>query len=142
MLDPLGLRRLPEPARDRAIWLTYRTSMLASACSMTRSFDASAAQIEQAAPLPRALPLIVLSHDDPTGIVPDVDAAELAAIEPRWQEGQRRFANQLSGAQVSVVKSTHLIASERPEAVVAAVRKLLAAQPAAPAAVAPFRVGQ
>jgi pimeloyl-ACP methyl ester carboxylesterase len=135
LLDPLGLRRLPAAERERVIWLTYSTESLATACALTRHFDASADQIEQSPTLPAGFPVVVLTHDDPTDLVPGLDAAELPAVEARWQAAQREFARQVRAPAVITAHSGHLIASERPDAVVAAVRSLRAAQPLAPPAV-------
>jgi hypothetical protein len=57
-----------------------------------------------------------------------VETAELAAIESRWQAAQGEFAQQVHAPSVAVIHSGHLIASQRPEAVVAAVRAVRAAQ--------------
>jgi len=138
LVDPLGLRRLPESERERVTWLIYSTIMLTTTCALTRNFAVSAAQIEQAGSLPVGLPVVVLSHDDPSDLVPGMDAAELLAVEARWQAAQREFARQVHAPPVSVIHSGHLIASQRPEAVVAAVRGLRAVQPlVAPAGVEP-----
>jgi pimeloyl-ACP methyl ester carboxylesterase len=136
LLDPLGLRRLPEPERERTLWLTYSTRTLATACALTRAFDASATQIEQSPPLAASVSVVVLTHDDPSDLVPGASASELAAFEPRWQAAQAAFARQVHAPPVSEVHSRHLIASERPDAVVAAVRGLRVAQSGATSAAA------
>jgi pimeloyl-ACP methyl ester carboxylesterase len=134
LIDPLRLNRLPEGERERVVWLTYSARTLTTACALTRNFDVSAAQIGQSPPLSAVVPVVVLTHDDPSDLVPGLDAAELPAVEARWQAAQREFAQQVHAPPVSMVRSGHLIATERPEAVVAAVRSLRTAQPLAPPA--------
>ena len=125
MFDPLGLRRLPPAERDRAIAITYRTGTLATACSLTRAFAQSAKQIAAAPPLPADHWVIVLIHNDPAGIIPGVDAAELADFEQDWQLAQSEFAHQIPNGDAFIVHSRHLIASERPEVVIGMIRRRL-----------------
>jgi pimeloyl-ACP methyl ester carboxylesterase len=129
LFDPLKLSRLPEPERERAIWLIYSTEALSTTCALTRNFEASAEQIEQQSPLPASVPVVVLTHDDPSDLVPGLSGSELAGVETRWQAAQAKFAQQVHAPPVSRVHSGHLIASDRPDAVVAAVRGLLLVQP-------------
>ncbi|HEV8442772.1 MAG TPA: alpha/beta hydrolase [Steroidobacteraceae bacterium] len=56
---------------------------------------------------------------------PGLSGSELAGVETRWQAAQAQFAQQVHAPPVSRVHSGHLIASDRPDAVVAAVRGLL-----------------
>lgn len=130
LLDPLQLNRLPERERDRVIWLIYSTRTLSTACDLTRNLDASAAQIEAVPPLPASVPVVVLTHDDPSDLVPGLSGSELAAVEIHWQAAQAGYAQRVRAPPVIRVHSRHLIASDRPDAVVAAVRGLVPAQPA------------
>jgi pimeloyl-ACP methyl ester carboxylesterase len=121
IFDPLGLRRLPPAERDRAIALTYKTSTLTTACSLTRSFEASADQLLEAPPIQNKLPIIVLMHDDPTGILPGLDPARSAELELLWRTGQHSLA---APGNAYVVHSRHLIASDNPAVVIQAARRL------------------
>jgi len=125
LLDPLGLRDLPPGERARAIAMTYRTSTLQTACSIMKSIEDSYWQIAKTQPFPQPLPLVVLTHDDPAGIVPGLDdGKELAEFEMFWQMLQQGVAHQKGYGEYRRVHSRHLIATENPDAVIEVVRRL------------------
>jgi pimeloyl-ACP methyl ester carboxylesterase len=124
-IDPFGLRRLPGTEGDLPAALTYRTSTWRAVCSMVRSFQSSAETIRNAAPLPAGLKVRLLVHGEPRDVDPTASPAELASLEPRWQEAQRRFAGHFANTQVQIVAGAgHLIATERPDLVAQAVDEI------------------
>jgi pimeloyl-ACP methyl ester carboxylesterase len=124
LIDPLHLQTAEEAFAARAA-LTYRRRTLDAACSMTQSFDASAEQIRHAPNLQSSIPVIVLVHGEPRDIDPTASAATLAGLEPKWRAAQAQFSRRFSRSKLLVVEhSGHLIVSERPDAVVNAVREV------------------
>lgn len=122
LINPLQLKSGDEEAA-RTVALTYRRSTLDAACALTQSFDASAAQIRRAPAMPASIPAIVLIHGEPRDIDPTASAAALALLEPKWRAAQAQFSRQFTRSKwVVVANSGHLIVSERPDAVVNAVR--------------------
>jgi pimeloyl-ACP methyl ester carboxylesterase len=123
LVDPFGLAR----ADPLAFELTYRASTWRAICASVRALPESAAQLRAAPPLRHDLPLTVIVHGDPRGFIPAASAEEERAADPRWISGQRAFAARSSRGRVVVATgSGHLIASERPEVVVDAVKAMLA----------------
>jgi hypothetical protein len=71
------------------------------------------------------IPIIVLVHGEPRDLDPTASAATLAALEPKWRAAQEQFSRRFSRSKLLVVEhSGHLIVSERPDAVVNAVREV------------------
>jgi pimeloyl-ACP methyl ester carboxylesterase len=125
LIDPLHLQSAVDEEAARAAALTYRRRTLAAVCSMTQSFDASAEQLRQAPDLQSAIPVIILVHGEPRDIDPAASAAALADLEPKWRAAQTQFAKRFTRSKLMVVEhSGHLIVSERPDAVVNAVREV------------------
>jgi pimeloyl-ACP methyl ester carboxylesterase len=125
ILDPLHLRSAADPYASRAVALTYRRRTLDAACSLTKSFAASAAQIRQEPRLESSIPVIVLIHAEPRDLDPIASAAALAELEPKWRAAQAQFSRHFSRSKLLIVgHSGHLIVSEHPEAVVSAVREV------------------
>jgi pimeloyl-ACP methyl ester carboxylesterase len=122
----LGALRLFNPlhldAEDRA--LTYRSEAIDSAADLLDHVADDARQLA-AAPLPRDLPLIVVTHGKPgdwAGPVALNDAAENA-----WQAAQVRLAAKSSKGRVVVAaESGHQIAREQPRIIVDATFELVA----------------
>jgi pimeloyl-ACP methyl ester carboxylesterase len=72
------------------------------------------------------LPLRVLGHEQPRGLLPPGGEAEAARLEPLWQEAQANLARLSENGSYRVVPgSGHLIVQDRPDAVVAAVLEML-----------------
>jgi pimeloyl-ACP methyl ester carboxylesterase len=125
LINPLHLQSADEAFAARAAALTYRRRTLDAVCSMTRSFDASAEQIRRAPTMQSTIPVIVLVHGEPRDIDPTASAAILTCLEPKWRAAQQQFSRRFSRSKLLVVEhSGHLIVSERPDAVVNAVREV------------------
>jgi pimeloyl-ACP methyl ester carboxylesterase len=125
IINPLHLQTGDEALAARAAALTYRRRTLDAVCSMTQSFDASAEQIRRAPNMQSSIPVIVLIHGEPRDIDPTAGAATLAGLEPKWRAAQEQFSRRFSRSKLLVVEhSGHLIVSERPDAVVSAVREV------------------
>jgi pimeloyl-ACP methyl ester carboxylesterase len=126
MLDALDIANQGGGAAELSAALTYRTQSLKAACSMTRAFAASAEEIRAAPGAPSKIPVAVLVHGIPRGIDPTATRSELDQFEPKWIAAQHALAAQFSGAKFEVIAgSGHLIAMERPDAVVRAIRDML-----------------
>ena len=126
LLDPFGLRKGTGEAAARSLALTYKTTAWDAVCGMTRSFRSEANRPEGERRLPRDLPLRVLSHGEPRGLLLPGQEAEAQRLEPLWQELEQALAQKSAkGSYRSVPGSGHLIASEQPLAVVNAVFELL-----------------
>lgn len=89
----------------------------------------SAAEIKAAGPLP-AVPFVVLAADD-HGLAA-VDATARARFEARWKARQQELAASVAGGRLEVVSSGHNIQTLHPEAVIAAIREVLASLPTPP----------
>jgi pimeloyl-ACP methyl ester carboxylesterase len=129
-LNPLGL-----PEGDAC--LTYRPEVMAATSQLLSSLPGSARLMSDVPPMRETMPLIVLRHDRVGDLVASAATVEeQAAIEPTWIALQTDLASQSMVGQVRVVEgSGHLIAHERPDAVIRAVQDVLdmAAQPSASA---------
>ena len=83
----------------------------------------SAEQIRRAPPIQSTIPAIVLVHGQPRDIDPSASAATLAELEPKWRAAQAQFSGRFTRSKLVVVENSgHLIVTERPDAVVKAVR--------------------
>ena len=72
------------------------------------------------------VPLIVLTHARPAGILPPGYDDVAAAFEPDWRDLQQRLARRSTrGVWRVVPDSDHLIAGSQPHAVAAAVSEML-----------------
>jgi pimeloyl-ACP methyl ester carboxylesterase len=126
LADVFGLRKLSGDAARLSAALSYKTAPWDAACAMTRDFLPEAARLRNDLRLPGRLPLRVLSHEQPRGLLPPGGEAEAAQLEPLWQEAQANLARLSEKGSYSVVPgSGHLIVQDRPDAVVAAVLEML-----------------
>jgi len=124
VLDPLHLRGQPDAARTIA--LTYRAEPLDTVCSMLRGVETSVRELRSAPALAPDVPLIVLTHSRPYGILPPGYDDVAAALEPEWRDVQQRLARRSTRGVWRVVPgSGHLIAGSQPQAVAAAVSEML-----------------
>ena len=88
----------------------------------------SAAALKAAGALP-AVPLVVLAADDHG--LGDLDPDVRQRFEAMWTQRQRELAASVAGGRLETVSSAHNIQSLHPEAVVAAIRSVIALAPAA-----------
>jgi pimeloyl-ACP methyl ester carboxylesterase len=125
----IGLLRFIDPfhlsAEDAC--LTYRSAVFGAAADMVATLPESARQVRESPPLPGTIPVIALRHGragDLFGTVIPVE--EQRKVEPEWIRLQERLvAGSASGHVEMVEGSGHLIANERPDAVVHAVDEIL-----------------
>jgi pimeloyl-ACP methyl ester carboxylesterase len=118
-LDP-DYARLPRPSRAAFIVATSRAEAVEVEIAELRAMGAANRELASAASL-GDMPLVVLSHDRPW---PD------AAQEQAWQEAQAWAASLSTRGKLQVVTdSGHSIMIARPDAVIDAVRQVLAQAP-------------
>jgi pimeloyl-ACP methyl ester carboxylesterase len=127
LFDVLGILKQRSADAERSAALTYRTQSLSAACSMTRFFTQSAAEIRMAQKAASDVPVVVLVHGLPRGLDPGATRTALEQFEPKWLAAQHALAGRFQTSELRVVTdSGHLIALERPDTVVRAVRTLSA----------------
>lgn len=130
---PLGIPRLthacgggpPEiAAMQRTIECRWQT--LKATEAELNAFSASADEGRQTGSL-STLPLVVLSHDPNKGAAPGMIPADVGRrMEEAWVEMQEELARlSTNGSRVVATGSTHYIQLDRPDLVIAAVRKVL-----------------
>ncbi len=142
----LGPRRLHacSPRRRRSECLIWRTrwrwptqkrkgsSIAGSRCPRSaRSLAASLRASRNSKPPRRHtdVPLTVLVHERPDGLLPPKLSSLNKDIEPRWLQAQQQFAARSSRGTWKIVPgSDHLIANSQPHAVANAVLEMIAAQ--------------
>jgi len=125
LFDLLHIRRSGGSNAQLSAALTYRRSTFAAACSLTKNFEVSAAQIQSAPSRSRSIHSIVLVHGVATGLYPYATPQELDDLDKIWIPLQRQLAEGFTHHSFEVVTdSGHLIASERPDVIVRAVRQL------------------
>ena len=126
VVDPLRLRRQSSDAAARTIALTYRAEPLDTVCSLLRGVETSVRELRRAPPLAPDVPLIVLTHARPAGILPPGYDDVAAAFEPEWRDLQQQLARRSTrGVWRVVPDSDHLIAGSQPHAVAAAISEML-----------------
>lgn len=119
-----------DEAFEIARYLNSRRKAIFTQMDELGNFARSAEEVRGAGALP-AVPLLVVSRDAAQGL-PD------AAAEARWQQGQQALAALVPGGEWwTAARSGHEIHRDRPDVVIAAVRRVLArvhgdTQPAAP----------
>lgn len=105
--------------------LTYKHSTFAAACSLTKNFSTSAAQIKNAPARSSSIHSIVLVHGVPTGLYPYATPHELEDLDKQWLPLQRELAASFTNQSLNIVEgSGHLIANERPDVIVRSVEQL------------------
>ena len=89
-------------------------------------------EIEAAPPLPD-IPVVVITRgetrmsDDPIPEGAGLTAAEVEALNEAQREGQAVFAASVPGAdQITVPGTTHYVQTQRPDAVIEAIRQVIA----------------
>lgn len=119
LVDPFHLRKRAGPRRARDLAFAYRRSTWDSVCSLLMSGSESAAAIHAAPPLDRLIPMVVLEHEK---------LGEDAAIDPMWKAEQAKLAQESTRGEIVIAQgSGHHIRNDRPDLVVAAVKKLVEA---------------
>lgn len=102
-----------------ARYLNSRRKAIFTQMDELANFARSAEEVRAAGSLP-AVPLLVVSRDAAQGL-PD------AAAEARWQQGQQALAAAVPGGEWwTAARSGHEIHRDRPDVVIAAVRRVLA----------------
>jgi pimeloyl-ACP methyl ester carboxylesterase len=127
LLDPFKLRAVSSDTAARSAALMYRAQPWVGLCTLIKTIAVTEREFDAAPPLPRDVPLTVLTAASMNGVVPaglDVDVSSLA---PLRTEMHHRLAQRSDrGSWRLVDPSDHQIASSRPDAVVRAVREMLA----------------
>jgi pimeloyl-ACP methyl ester carboxylesterase len=126
LIDPLNIRGANSEAAVRTAALTYRQQPWATLCGMSRGLPRTIQEFRAAPPLPPDLPLRVLTHDTPTGLLPPAWNSTAEAFDPEWRDLQQRLSRRSNRGTWRVVPgSDHLIAGSQPHAVAEAVLELL-----------------
>jgi pimeloyl-ACP methyl ester carboxylesterase len=123
LLDPLALGSQSEGAR-RAAGLNYNARARGHSCAMARGIPATVEEFRTAPPLPRNVPLTVLSASSAAEAVPPFleRYIEPERLREQFVERHREFARSSDrGTWLLVPDSTHLIGSSQPDAVIDAV---------------------
>jgi pimeloyl-ACP methyl ester carboxylesterase len=119
--DPWGL------ADAQAVALMHRTERWDTFCGFARGLSQSVQEFRDAPVLPADVPLVVLSHEKPTGFLPRGLESWAPEIVKDWYPAQQRFASRSTRGRWRVVPgSGHLIASDQPKAVASTVLEMLA----------------
>jgi pimeloyl-ACP methyl ester carboxylesterase len=122
IINPLAVGELPTGADDHfavARYLNSRRKAVFAQMDELANFTRSADEVAAAGELP-VIPAVVVSRDPAHGLAD-------GARESEWQRAQRKLADRLSGAEWWRAEgSGHDIHRERPDLVVAAVRRVLA----------------
>jgi hypothetical protein len=124
-LDPFRLRTQATDEASRSAALTYGAQPWAALCTLVETVDVTQGEFADAPPLPRDLRLAVLTALSIEGLVPPGLTVDAAALAPLKAELHRRFAARSDRGSWALVDSGHLIASQRPDVVVAAVREVI-----------------
>jgi protein-S-isoprenylcysteine O-methyltransferase Ste14/pimeloyl-ACP methyl ester carboxylesterase len=124
LIDPFGLGAESSEAARRSEAITYGARPWATVCAMARGLRAGAADFAQAPPLPPAVPLIVLTAEQPQLMV-GIDRLDRAWQATRLGVHKALAGRSSNGSWRLVPKSTHLIADSQPDAVVDAVVEML-----------------
>jgi pimeloyl-ACP methyl ester carboxylesterase len=127
LIDPFGLRRERSDAAARTMARLYRAEPMGTVCAVVRGISRSAQELRDAPPLRNDVPLVVLIHDQPVGLLPPGLGFETAAIEPEWRGLQQALARRSTrGTWRIVPNSGHLIAGSQPHAVATTILEMLA----------------
>jgi pimeloyl-ACP methyl ester carboxylesterase len=127
LFDPFGLRKLPSGEAVQAISRLYRVEPMNTLCGVARGIRTTTQELTSAPPLPRDIPLVVLVHEKPDGLLPPGLSGYGQSIEREWLGLQQRFAkNSLRGTWRVVPGSDHLIGNSQPHAVASAVIEMVA----------------
>ncbi len=110
----LGSRRLPEPVRNAASAIGYRSYAYKTLYAELLASDKSARELQAAPPLRKDLPVIVLSAGQ---------------RDEEWRQSQEQLADLTAQTRhILAADSPHSIQIHRPELVIAAIKELLVAE--------------
>jgi pimeloyl-ACP methyl ester carboxylesterase len=111
----------------QAMALMYRTERWDAFCALARGISQSVQEFRDAPALRADVPLVVLSHENPTEFLPQSLESWAPEIISEWYPLQQRFASRSTRGSWRVVPgSGHLIASDQPEAVARAILEMVA----------------
>lgn len=116
----MGLLRRIDPLKlgdTRDAWLTYRASTWTTTQRLLATRHHAKDEFAKLPPLPEDLPLFVIRHERVGDLLgPSSTPEEHAALEPLWQESQKKLAALSAKGVVIVAEGCgHLIAAENPD---------------------------
>ena len=124
LVDPFGLRLETSEQARRSAAITYGARPWATVCAIVRGLAADPQAFEQAPPLPRDVPLVVLSAESDEDLFPGSRLA--GSIRAARIDRHKVFAARSThGTWTLVPDSTHLIGDSQPDAVADAVLAML-----------------
>jgi pimeloyl-ACP methyl ester carboxylesterase len=131
LIDPWDLRASDSETSARSAALMYRAQPWNALCSIVRGVLETKREFAEAPPLRRDVPLVVLSAETSSGLLPPglrlTDRRVMPL--PLLQDAHQRLAERSSRGSWRIIPgSGHLIASDRPQVVVDAVLDLLQAR--------------
>ena len=127
LFDPLGLRKNSSATTAQDISRIYRVEPLSTLCAVARAARTTSQELAAAPPLPPDIPLTVLVHEKPDGLIPPGFSRFRELVEREWLRLQQQFAQQsLRGTWRVVPGSNHLIGNSQPHAVAGAVLEMIA----------------
>jgi len=135
-IDPFHFRQSGSAAA-RAMAVMYRAEPMATLCGVVRGAARSRQEFREAPPLAADVPLVVLSHDSPEGLLPPGIvplvawspslASKAAAAMSEWYPMQQRLARRSTRGTWRIVPgSDHLIGNSQPHAVAGVLLEMLA----------------
>jgi pimeloyl-ACP methyl ester carboxylesterase len=133
LYDPFAFRRESSPDADRSAALMYSARPWKALCALVRGAPATITEFDQAPPLRPDVPLMMLSAERSDGLLPASVASSdlqqrgtLGALLRRFKQTHQQMAQRSSrGSWRLVGESGHLIASDRPQAVIEATLEVL-----------------
>jgi len=130
LLDPFDFHGSSSDQAARSAALTYGARPWATLCAIVRGMRTTQEEFARAPALARDVPLVVLVADGTAGLLPlGVRFLNVDAIAPPLRTAQAAQAHgSTRGVLRTVPGSGHLIASDKPAAVVDAVNELLVHQ--------------
>ena len=120
-------RVLPPDERDAAAAVGFRPGWYRVTAKSLHEFDMICARV-QAVKRPLTIPIVVISHGKPDQIIPFMSREANAQHERLWSELQQDLTRLSPQARQTIVHdSGHMIAFDRPDVVVTAVRDVVEA---------------
>jgi pimeloyl-ACP methyl ester carboxylesterase len=128
LVDPWNLRASDDEAARRSAALMYRAQPWKMLCALVRGVPTTQQEFAAAGALRTDVPLVVMSAERSRGLLPPAFASWVDSDEivPPLRAAHQHLAQQSSRGVWRIVEgSGHLIANDRPQAVVDAVFDLL-----------------